>query len=111
MRLTSLVATAALAAAFVASAGAASAQPWWWGDDDDGRRMHRSGSWEMGSGMMGPGMSPMMFVMMDADGDGAVSLEEMQAMQKRMFDLVDENKDGKVTVDEMHDFWGVRRGQ
>jgi Ca2+-binding EF-hand superfamily protein len=62
-----------------------------------------------GPGLMGPGMMPMMFVMMDTDGDGAISFEEMQAVHKRMFDLVDEDKDGKVTIDEMHAFWGVRR--
>jgi Ca2+-binding EF-hand superfamily protein len=57
-------------------------------------------------GLIGPGMMPMMFVMMDANGDGAVSFEEMEAVHKRMFDLVDKNKDGKVTLDEMRDMMG-----
>jgi hypothetical protein len=106
MKLMNHVATTTLAAIFATAAGAASAQPWRWGDEGNWP-MHRWG--EMGFGMMGPGMSPMMFVMMDTDGDSAVSLEEMQAVHKRMFDLVDKDKDGKVTVDEMHGFWGVRR--
>jgi len=66
----------------------------------------------MGPGMMGPdmmgmmsrGMMPMIFVLMDTDGDRALSLEEMQAVHKRMFDLVDKDKDGKITVKEMKDF-------
>jgi len=79
--------------------------PWQMGDDD----------WGMGRRMMGPGMMgmmgsrtmmPMMFVMMDTDGDGAVSFEEMQAVHKRMFDLVDESEDGKITVEEMRAFMG-----
>ena len=68
----------------------------------------------MGPGMMAPGMGmmgqgimmPMMFVMMDTDEDGAISLEEMQAVHKRMFGLVDANKDDKITVDEMRGFMG-----
>ena len=78
--------------------------------DDDWRMM---GPGMMGPGMMGPGMGmmgrgmmPMMLVMMDTDGDGAVSWEEMQAVHKRMFDLVDGDKDGKITVEEMKDFGG-----
>jgi hypothetical protein len=101
MALAALIATA--------SSGAALAQPdenregWWrghmWGD-----------RWSMmGPGMMGPAMMPMMFVMMDTDGDGAVSFEEMQAVHKRMFDLVDADKDGKMTIDEMQEFMGAWR--
>jgi hypothetical protein len=109
MRFARLVSAAALAVAL--AGGAVYAQPWWWGGDDN-RPMHGwgfgMGPGMMGPGMMGPGMMPMMFVMMDADGDGAVSFEEMQAVHKRMFDFVDQNKDGKVSVDEMHALWGVR---
>ena len=72
------------------------------GDDDLGMRGGMMG-------MMGRGMMPMMLVMMDTDGDGAVSFEEMQAVHKRMFDLVDDDKDGKITVEEMQEFMGGRR--
>jgi hypothetical protein len=114
MRLTRFLSSAALAAAIALASGVASAQPWWWDGDGNDWPMHGRGSgmmhgWGsgMGPGMMGPGMAPMMFVLMDTDGDGAVSWEEIQAVHKRMFDLVDKDKDGKITVEEMHAYWGV----
>jgi hypothetical protein len=68
-------------------------------------------------GMMGPGMmrhEPMMgrrghamkvmFAIADADGDGALSFEEVTVIHKRIFDSVDADKDGKVTVDEVQAF-------
>ena len=58
----------------------------------------------MGGGMMGHGSMHMMIVMMDTDGDGAVSQEEFQAVQARMFDAMDLNKDDKLTSDEMQAF-------
>lgn len=115
-----LLSATALAVAIVVS-GAALAQPWWWGGEDDNWSMHRwgpgtmqgfgpgAGAGMMGAGMMGAGMMPMMFVMMDTDGDEAVSFEEMQAVHKRMFDLVDADKDGKITIEEVHAFWGIRQ--
>jgi hypothetical protein len=59
-----------------------------------------------GRGMMGAdGMRPMMFRMifalMDADGDGTVSLQEFQAAHDRIFKAMDSNKDGKLTPEEM----------
>jgi hypothetical protein len=118
MRYSALVSAAGLAIAIVAAGGTALAQdtddrdrgwsrgPWhMWDDDWRGRGMMGPGMMGMmGPGMMGRGMMPMMFVMMDTDGDGAVSFEEMQAVHKRMFDLVDGDKDGKVTVAEMRSF-------
>lgn len=72
----------------------------------------------MGRGMMHPGMMggmPMMgmrasmmkvmFAISDADGDGALSFEEVMLIHKRIFDSVDANKDGKVTPEEMQAFW------
>jgi hypothetical protein len=120
MRCNKLVSTVTVAMVMAVAAGGAVAQPsddrdrgWWRGPwqmwDDD---------WEMmGRGMMGPGMMgmigprmmmPMMLVMMDTNGDGAVSFEEMEAVHKRMFDIVDENKDGKVTPEEMRAVMGGR---
>lgn len=54
-----------------------------------------------GYGMMGPGM---MLIVMDTDGDGALSLEEFQAVHQRMFAAMDTDKDGKLTFDEMEGF-------
>ena len=71
----------------------------------------------MGRGMMGPGMmrnEPMMgrrghmmkvmFAIADADGDGALSFEEVTVIHKRIFDSVDADNDGKVTIDEVQAF-------
>jgi hypothetical protein len=67
----------------------------------------------MHGGMMGgpsgavPTQSPMMKIMIaviDADGDGALSFEELSIIHKRVFDRVDANKDGKVTLEEAQSF-------
>jgi YVTN family beta-propeller protein len=58
----------------------------------------------MGPGMMGHGMMRMMVIMMDADGDGAVSLEEFQAVHERMFKALDADGDGRVTPEELESF-------
>ncbi len=60
-----------------------------------GRAM--AGSDAMGS----PMMFRMMFALMDADGDGAISLPEFQAAHERIFRAMDRNKDGKLTLEEM----------
>lgn len=58
-------------------------------------------------GMMGGGMMPgMMMSMMDADGDGALSRDEAQAVHDRMFDMADADRDGAVTMEEMHAMMG-----
>ena len=46
-------------------------------------------------------MMPMMMAMMDTNNDGALSLEEVQAVHSRMFAFIDKNKDGKVTPAEV----------
>jgi Ca2+-binding EF-hand superfamily protein len=53
--------------------------------------------------MRGPKMR-MMFIMMDTDGDGALSLEEVQALHARMFKAIDADKNGKVTLEEIQQF-------
>jgi hypothetical protein len=69
----------------------------------------------MGGGMMGRGMTGggvmgppfmmrMMFALMDADGDGTISLQEFQAAHERIFRAMDSNKDGKLTLEEMQAF-------
>jgi len=61
----------------------------------------------MGRGMMGGGspvMLRMMFVLIDTDGDGTISLQEFQAAHERIFKAMDTNKDGKLTLEEMQAF-------
>jgi len=62
----------------------------------------------MGRGMMAGGMrgcppimSRIIFALMDADGDGTVSLQEFEAAHERIFKAMDANKDGQLTEDEM----------
>ncbi|MBR0722333.1 EF-hand domain-containing protein [Bradyrhizobium manausense] len=56
----------------------------------------------MGGDTMGPPMMfRMMFALMDADGDGTVSLAEFQVAHERIFKAMDSNKDGKLTLEEM----------
>ena len=65
------------------------------------RDWHRGG---MGSPMMhGAGMR-MMFAIVDADGDGAMSLPEIQDFHGRIFKAVDDNGDGKVEMTEIETF-------
>ena len=62
----------------------------------------------MGHGQGGGGTAPMMmrmiFSLMDADGDGKLSLQEFQAAHERIFKAMDTNKDGFVTLEEMQSF-------
>jgi hypothetical protein len=69
----------------------------------------------MGRGMMGRGMAGggsmgppimmrMIFALMDADGDGTISLPEFQVAHERIFKAMDSNKDGRLTQEEMQSF-------
>ena len=81
--------------------------------DGDQFRYHRGmmGGGMMGRGMMGQGYghgSPMamriIFSLMDANGDGKLSLEEFQAAHERIFKAMDADHDGTVTFEEMQAF-------
>jgi hypothetical protein len=55
--------------------------------------------------MMRPGMMRMMVVMMDTDGDGALSLEEVQSVHARIFKAMDVDKNARVTLEEIQQFF------
>ena len=55
-------------------------------------------------GMRHPGMMEMMMILMDSDGDGAVSLQEFQAGHERIFKAMDADKDGRLTLEEIRNF-------
>ena len=81
--------------------------------DEDGRMMGMMGrgyghhGCHGGHGMVG---MRIIFSLMDADGDGTVSLQEFQAAQERIFRAMDADHDGTVTLEEMQDFMrGVSR--
>ena len=70
-----------------------------------GMMRNMMGGGMMGRGMMGPPfMMRMMFALIDADGDGTISLQEFQAAHERIFKAMDSNKDGKLTLEEMQAF-------
>jgi Ca2+-binding EF-hand superfamily protein len=60
--------------------------------------------WDRGHDIAGPMMMRMIFSLMDADGDGKLSLQEFQAAHERIFKAMDANKDGFVTLEEMQVF-------
>jgi EF hand domain-containing protein len=49
-------------------------------------------------------MMKVIFAIADTNGDGAISFQEISAIQKRIFDQIDANKDGKITMEEVTAF-------
>jgi EF hand len=74
-------------------------------DSDQDGRMMRRGYGHHGSyrGHSTVGLR-IIFSLMDADGDGTVSLQKFQAAQERIFRARDADHDGTVTFEEMQDF-------
>jgi len=55
-------------------------------------------------------MMRMLFILVDTDGDGTISLQEFQAAHERIFKAMDANKDGRLTLEEIQAFMqGTRR--
>lgn len=87
------------------------------GDRYNQRRMRHHGGRDgmMMGGMMGHGMGHghmmrMMFIIADADGNGALSLQEVQTIHERIFNAVDADDDGEVTMEEMQSFMSDMKG-
>jgi|SRR5690625_5247857 len=58
------------------------------------------------AGMMARGPMPqILFAVMDADGDGTLSLEELQDALARIFNHMDADDDGRVTPEEIRSFF------
>ena len=49
-------------------------------------------------------MIKIMFAFADMDGDNSLSFDEITAVHRRIFDKIDANKDGKVTSEEVQAF-------
>jgi EF hand len=60
--------------------------------------------WDRGHDIAGPMMMRMIFSLMDADGDGKLTLQEFQAAHERIFKAMDTDHDGTVTLEEMQAF-------
>lgn len=65
----------------------------------------RGGPDEPRHGMMHGAEMRLVFAIVDADGDGALSLSEIQDVHARIFRAVDQNGDGKVEMTEIEAFF------
>ena len=61
--------------------------------------------WFQRRGAMSPTMMHIIFGLMDADGDGKLTLQEWQAAHERIFKAMDADHDGTVTLEEMQAFF------
>ena len=60
--------------------------------------------WFQRRGAMSPTIMHIIFSLMDADGDGKLTLQEWQAAHERIFKAMDTDHDGTVTFEEMQAF-------
>ena len=60
--------------------------------------------WHRGRDTAAPMMMRLIFSLMDADGDGKLTLQEFQAAHERIFRAKDTDHDGTVTLEEMQAF-------
>ena len=77
------------------------------GDSTDVPAWHRGMAHGTHHGGGTTGHTPMMqmiFILADTNGDGKLSLQELQAAHERMFKAMDSNKDGSLTLEEMQFF-------
>ena len=70
----------------------------------NGRGMHGFGR-GMGSGGMHGARMRIIFAVIDANGDGSLSLQEVQDFQGRIFKALDRDGDGGVRLDEIEFFF------
>jgi hypothetical protein len=81
-------------------------------EEDQGGFFHQHpgmmGMMERGHGHHGLTTMRIMFGLMDADGDGKLTLQEWQAAQDRIFKAMDMDHDGTVTFEEMQAFFRGR---
>ena len=69
------------------------------------RHMGMGMGMDMGSRGFHSARMRMMFAIVDADGDGALSIEEVNDFHSRIFNAVDQDGDGSVTMEEIEDFF------
>ena len=67
-------------------------------------RGHWQHDWHQGPDFASPMMMRMIFGLMDADGDGKLTLQEFQAAHERIFKAMDTDHDGTVSFEEMQAF-------
>src|ERR1700751_5354000 len=67
-------------------------------------RGHWHHDWHQGREIAGPMIARIIFSLMDADGDGKLTLQEFQAAHERIFKAMDPDHDGTVSFEEMQAF-------
>jgi len=79
------------------------------GGMDHGAMMRKRGD-ARGHALMHGAAMRVVFAVVDADGDGALSLAEIEDFHGRIFEAVDENGDGRVDMEEIGSFFHSQSG-